>query len=49
MSINQGTVVEPVNSRPAEMNNTQTWAAVNNLTLNCEKSCEILFVDPKCR
>ena len=39
-------------SRPAEMNNTHvnnTWAAANNLTLNCEKSCEILFIDLKHR
>jgi len=34
-------------SRQAEINNIQTWATANNLSLNCTKSSEIIFVDPR--
>ena len=34
-------------ARQAEINNTQTWAQRNNLSLNSAKSAEIIFVDPR--
>jgi hypothetical protein len=36
-----------VGSRSAEMDNIETWARTNNLTLNRTKSKEIVFVDPR--
>ena len=38
-----------VDSRTAELDNVETWALRNNLTLNRGKSREILFVDKKRR
>ena len=38
-----------VDSRAAEMNNIDTWAQKNNLTLNRKKSQEIVFTDPRRR
>ena len=32
-------------SRQSELVNIQNWAQQNNLTLNCSKSCEIIFSD----
>ena len=34
-------------SRPIELKNVETWARVNNLTLNNGKTKEIVFVDRK--
>jgi len=36
-----------VNIRMAEINNINTWACANNLTLNLTKTVEIIFVDSK--
>jgi len=36
-------------SRPVEFRNIQFWAKDNNLTLNCAKSSEVVFSDPKRR
>ena len=36
-----------VHSRPTEMDNIETWARTNNLTLNRTKSKEIVFIDKK--
>jgi len=38
-----------VDSRAAEMNNIDTWAQKNNLTLNRKKSQEIVFTDSRRR
>jgi len=38
-----------VDSRATEMNNIETWARANNLTLNRSKSKEIVFSDPRRR
>ena len=32
-----------------ELDNIQAWAEENNLKLNCAKSCEVVFTDPKRR
>jgi len=34
-------------SRQAEIDNIQKWAIANNLSLNCAKASEIIFVDPR--
>ena len=34
-------------SRSLELHNIQFWAQRNNLKLNCAKSCEVVFTDPK--
>lgn len=36
-------------SRFTELTNVQSWAARNNLTLNCSKSTEIVFRNRRCR
>jgi len=36
-------------SRHTELLNIQNWAKQNNLSLNCNKSCEILFADTRRR
>jgi Reverse transcriptase (RNA-dependent DNA polymerase)/Endonuclease/Exonuclease/phosphatase family len=36
-----------VDSRSIELNNIETWAMTNNLTLNRSKSTEIVFIDHK--
>jgi hypothetical protein len=36
-----------VHSRPTEINNTETWARINNPTLNRAKPKEILFIEKK--
>ena len=33
--------------RPTELHNIQSWAEENSLGLNCAKSCEVIFTDPK--
>ena len=38
-----------VDSRATEIDNTETWARTNNLTLNRNKSKEIVFSDPRRR
>jgi len=38
-----------VDSRATEIDNIETWARTNNLTLNRNKSKEIVFSDPKRR
>ena len=38
-----------VDSRTAEVNNIETWARTNNLTLNRLKTHEIVFTDPRRR
>jgi len=34
-----------VASRHIELANIQNWAKRNNLKLNCDKSCEVVFTD----
>ena len=36
-------------SRSSELCSIQSWAQGNNLKLNCAKSCEVIFIDPKRR
>jgi len=36
-----------VGSRMEELANVEAWSQVNNLTLNCSKSLEIIFTDKK--
>ena len=36
-------------SRYAELVNIQVWAERNNLRLNCNKSCEVIFMDSRRR
>ena len=56
-SIIQGSAIGPaayvVNAgdltRSLELHNIQLWTQYNNLKLNCTKSCEVVFTDPKRR
>ena len=36
-------------SRSSELHDIQSWAQDNNLKLNCDKPCEVIFTDPKRR